>query len=77
MGIIRFADNKVYVSNSEHSPIGPKSRGAPLICIDIEGGQPIWKITLRGTDGGGKTIIGDSIIAMYNSYDPQVIGVGK
>jgi outer membrane protein assembly factor BamB len=72
-----ITDGKIYVIHSEHSPIDPKPRGAPFLCIDIESGEVLWQISLRGTDWGGNPVIGDSIIAMYNTYDQQIYALGK
>jgi outer membrane protein assembly factor BamB len=73
------SDGKIYVAHSEHSPVDPKPRGAPYVCIDIETGDVVWEIdgAFRVTDWGGRSIIGDSIIATYNSYDQQIYAIGK
>ncbi|MGD9131742.1 MAG: PQQ-binding-like beta-propeller repeat protein [Candidatus Bathyarchaeota archaeon] len=72
-------DGKIYYGHSEHSPVDPKPRGAPFVCIDIETGEEVWRIdgAFRVTDWGGLSIIGDSIIATYNSYDQRVYAIGK
>ncbi|MDG6222296.1 MAG: PQQ-binding-like beta-propeller repeat protein [Candidatus Bathyarchaeota archaeon] len=74
-----ITDGKIYLGHSEHSPVDPKPRGAPFICIDAETGQEIWRADglFRQTDWGGKAIIGDSIIATYDSYDQMVYAIGK
>jgi outer membrane protein assembly factor BamB len=79
MRVVFFTDGKIYLSHSEHSPIDPKPRGAPFICLNATTGEVIWRIdgAFRGNDWGGNAIIGDSIIASYDSYDQQIYAVGK
>ena len=74
-----IADGKVYLGHSEHSPVDPKPRGAPFICVDAETGEEIWKADglFRQTDWGGTAIIGDSIIATMDTYDQRVYAIGK
>ena len=73
------SDGKIYLGHSEHSPVDPKPRGAPFICLDIETGKEVWRIdgAFRVTDWGGRSIIGDSIIATYDSYDQRIYAIGK
>ncbi len=79
MRVVFFTDGKIYLCHEEHSPIDPKPRGAPFICLDAATGEEIWRIdgAFRGNDWGGNAIIGDSIIASYDSYDQQIYAVGK
>jgi hypothetical protein len=72
-------DGKIYYGHSEHSPVDPKPRGAPFVCLNITNGEEIWRIdgAFRVTDWGGLSVIGDSIIATYNSYDQRVYAIGK
>lgn len=72
-----IADGKIYMQHYEHSPVNPLPRGAPFLCIDVETGEKLWDIPLRTTNWGGGPVIGDSIIALYNSYDSQIYAVGK
>jgi hypothetical protein len=74
-----IADGKIYYAHSEHSPVDPKPRGAPFVCLDIETGEEVWRIdgAFRGTDWGGRAIIGDSIIAAMDTYDQRVYAIGK
>jgi outer membrane protein assembly factor BamB len=74
-----ITDGKVYLVHAEHSVIDPKPRGAPFICLDAEDGDVIFRADglLRSTHWGGRAIIGDSIIAMYNTYDQRVYAIGK
>ena len=52
-------------------------RGAPFICLDLETGEEIWSIKLRGVHWGGYPIIGASTIAMFNAYDNRIYAIGK
>ena len=74
-----ITDGKIYLTHDEHSPIDPKPRGAPFICLDMETGNEVWRIdgAFRGTYWGGRAIIGDSIIATMNTYDQQIYAIGK
>ncbi|PVX23016.1 MAG: hypothetical protein CW691_11920 [Candidatus Bathyarchaeum sp.] len=74
-----ITDGKIYVGHEEHSPISPKPRGAPTICLDVETGEMIWRIdgAFRQTEWGGRAIIGDSIIATQDTYDQRVYAIGK
>jgi len=72
-----ITDGKIYCRQSEHSSNQPLPRGAPYICLNATTGEEIWRVNLRGTDWGGHAIIGDSIIAMMNTYDQRVYAVGK
>jgi len=72
-------DGKLYTTHIEHSPIDPRPRGGPTICLDITDGSVVWRMDggFRGTHWGGVGIIGDSIIATYNTYDQRVYAIGK
>ncbi|MEM2130839.1 MAG: PQQ-binding-like beta-propeller repeat protein, partial [Candidatus Bathyarchaeia archaeon] len=70
-------DGKVYLHHAEHSPVDPMPRGAPYVCLDLETGEEIWKMNIRGVHWGGYPIIGDSIIAMFNPYDNSIYAIGK
>ena len=73
-----IADGKVYLGHVEHSPVDPRPRGAPFICLDVETGEEIWRIDdLRQTCWGGKATIGDSIIALQDTYDQRIYAIGK
>ncbi len=72
-----IADGKIYIHTCEHSPVNPIPRGHPFICLDIETGTEVWSINLRGHHWGGYPVIGDSTIAMYNTYDQRVYGLSK
>jgi len=74
-----ITDGKVYIAHTEHSVIDPKFRGAPFICLDMETGDEIFRVdgVMRTTRWGGQHIIGDSIIAGFDSYDNRIYAIGK
>ena len=77
MFVAFITDGKIYLAHNEHSPVNPLPRGAPFICLEIENGTKLWELPIRSTSWGGQPIIGDGIIAMYNSYDNQIYALGK
>jgi outer membrane protein assembly factor BamB len=74
-----ITDGKVYLGHSEHSPVDPKPRGAPFICLDLDDGTVVWRANglFRQTSWGGPAVIGDSIIATMDSYDQRIYAIGK
>ena len=77
MFVAFITDGKIYLAHNEHSPVNPLPRGAPFLCLDIENGTKVWDLPIRSTSWGGQPIIGDGIIAMYNTYDNQIYALGK
>jgi outer membrane protein assembly factor BamB len=78
--IMQFiTDGKIYLAQSEHSGNNPKPRGAPYICLNATTGEEVWKMSggLRATDWGGPNVIGDSLIAAFNTYDNRIYSIGK
>ncbi|HLN45525.1 MAG TPA: PQQ-binding-like beta-propeller repeat protein, partial [Candidatus Sulfotelmatobacter sp.] len=76
---VAVTDGKLYIGSMEHSPLDPKPRGAPFICLNATTGAEIWRADglFRQTRWGGRGIIGDSIIATMDTYDQQIYGIGK
>jgi outer membrane protein assembly factor BamB len=74
-----ITDGKLYMGQTEHSPVDPKPRGAPFVCVDIDDGTEIWRADgmFRQTDWGGMAIIADSIIVTEDSYDQRIYAIGK
>lgn len=74
-----IADGKVYLGHYEHSPIDPKPRGAPFICLDAETGEVIWRVDglLYLNEWGGTANIADGIITALSSYDQRIFAIGK
>jgi len=77
--ILFISDGKLYAAHAEHSSLNPLPRGAPMFCLDLETGEEIWRADglLRTTHWGGRAIIGDSIIAMMDTYSQMVVAIGK
>jgi hypothetical protein len=74
-----IADGKIYLGHTEHSPIDPRPRGAPFVCLDAYTGELIFRADnlFRSTRWGGRAIIGDSIMATQDTYDQRIYAVGK
>jgi hypothetical protein len=74
-----ITDGKIYLGHTEHSPIDPRPRGAPFICLDAYTGDLIFRADnlFRSTRWGGRAIIGDSIMAAMDTYDQRLYAVGK
>jgi outer membrane protein assembly factor BamB len=74
-----ICDGKIYVGHCEHSPIDPRPRGAPFVCLNATTGEVIFRADglFRQTRWGGRAIIGDSIIATQDTYDQRVYAIGK
>jgi hypothetical protein len=72
-------DGKIYYGTTEHSPIDPRPRGGPFICLNATTGEEIFRADglFRQTHWGGLAIIGDSIIATQDTYDQRIYGIGK
>jgi len=72
-------DGKIYCGTLEHSPIDPRPRGGPMVCLDAMTGDLIWRADglFRQTRWGGRAIIGDSVIATMDTYDQRVYAIGK
>jgi len=74
-----ISDDKIYIFQTEHSANRPMPRGAPFVCLNATSGAEIWRVDglIRGHWWGGRPIIGDSIIATYNTIDQQIYAIGK
>lgn len=72
-----ITDGKVYLYHGEHSPIDPKPRGAPFICLDAETGNVVWKLNSMYFYYRSNVVIGDSIMAILDSYDQRFYAIGK
>jgi outer membrane protein assembly factor BamB len=76
--VMFIADGKIYMGNYEHSPIDPKPRGAPLICVNATTGEEIWRMNgVWPTSYSPDAIIGDSTIALLDVYDNRIYAYGK
>jgi hypothetical protein len=74
-----IAGGKLYYGHEEHSPIDPRPRGAPYLCLNATTGEVIWRANglFRQTHWGGRSIIGDSVIVTQDTYDQRVYAIGK
>jgi outer membrane protein assembly factor BamB len=74
-----ITDGKIYLTHGEHSPVAPLMRDAPFICLDAETGEEVWSINgaFRGAEWGGRAIIGDSVMVVWDSFDNMIYGVAK
>lgn len=71
--------DKLYFFYQEHSANQPLPRNAASFCLNATDGTVIWRVDglYRTTNWGGTPVMGDSVIAMYNTYDQQVYAIGK
>jgi hypothetical protein len=67
------ADGKLYVSNTEHTPTQPITRGWRLFCLNATTGKCIWNITGSMTPGA----VADGYLVASNSYDGYTYCFGK
>lgn len=74
-----ITDGKFYLGTTEHSPVDPKPKGAPFVCVDIETGQELFRVDglFRQTDWGGRAVIGDSTIATMDTFDQRIYAIGR
>jgi FOG: WD40-like repeat len=74
-----IADGKVYMGTLEHSANSPIPRGGPYVCLNATDGNVIFRVNgmMRETRWGGNPVMGDDIIAGYDSYDGQIYAMGK
>jgi len=79
MGHLIATDGKIYIANLEHSVNQPLPRGGPFICLNATTGEEIFRADglFRSTVWGGRAVIGDSIIALMDTYDQRVYAIGK
>ena len=72
-----LTDGKLYLYSGEHSPVDPKPRGAPFICLNATTGEEIWKLNGMWFYYRANPTIGDSLISILNSYDLRIYTLGK
>ncbi|MDX1813736.1 MAG: hypothetical protein R3319_03005, partial [Candidatus Bathyarchaeia archaeon] len=72
-------DGKVYFGHLEHSPVDPRPRGGPFVCLNATTGDVVFRANglFRQTLWGGLGIIGDSIITTQDTYDQRIYGIGR
>ena len=74
-----ITDGKIYIGTLEHSANSPMPRGAPYACVNATDGSQIFRINglMRETRWGGNPVMGDSIIAGYDTYNGMIYAMGK
>jgi hypothetical protein len=74
-----IAAGKIYIGTLEHSANNPIPRGGPYACVNATDGSEIFRINglMRETRWGGNPVMGDSIIAGFDTYDLQIYAMGK
>jgi hypothetical protein len=74
-----ITDGKIYLGHTEHSPLNPRPRGAPFICLNATTGDEVWTADglFRQTRWGERAIIGDSVMVTMDTYDQRIYAVGK
>ena len=74
-----IANDKIYIGTLEHSANSPMPRGGPYACVNATDGSEIFRINglMRETRWGGNPVMGDSIIAGFDTYDLQIYAMGK
>jgi outer membrane protein assembly factor BamB len=79
MGHLIATGGKLYIANLEHSVNQPLPRGGPFICLNATTGEEIFRADglFRSTVWGGRAVIGDSIIALMDTYDQRIYAIGK
>jgi hypothetical protein len=77
MRIYFLADGKLYLITGEHSPVDPKPRGGPMICVDAETGEELWRLDGMWFYYRANPTMGDSVISILNSYDNRIYTIGK
>jgi hypothetical protein len=68
-----IADGKLYISNTEHTPTYPLTRGWGIHCINITDGKLLWKLDNPMSYGA----VADGYLAAANSWDGYMYVIGK
>ncbi len=71
---IRVADGKIYVTNNEHTPSQPATRGWGMICLNATTGEFLWKINGANLVGGAAS---DGYLMSGSSYSGYLYSMGK
>jgi hypothetical protein len=74
-----IAAGKIYIGTLEHSANSPMPRGGPFACVNATDGSEIFRINglMRETRWGGNPVMGDGIIAGYDTYDLRIYAMGR
>jgi len=71
---IRVIGDKIYVSNNEHTPSQPHTRGWGLICLDAKTGKFQWKISGTRLQAGAAA---EGYLTAASNYDGTMVVFGK
>ncbi len=71
---IRVIDGKVYLTDNEHTPSQPATRGWGLICLNVTNGDFLWKLNGGNFVGGAAA---DGYLTASSTYMGQMITMGK
>ncbi len=69
-----FADGKVFVYTTEHSPNAPPYKGARMRAIDATTGKEVWTVLSWSSSASP---IADGFMVYLNLYDYQVYSIGR
>jgi len=75
-----FADGKIYLFSSEHSPNTPQYKGARVRCVDATTGEELWTLLSWygiGSFGQEPCPVADGYLVYLNTYDMQIYCIGK
>jgi len=76
--ISTIADNKVYLSTTEHSPNSPLYKDSRFRCVNATDGTEVWTILDYGNQMyGGQAPVADGYLVTLNSYDSRIYSFGK
>ena len=68
-----IADGKLFVSNTEHTPTYPLTRGWGIHCINMTDGNLVWKLDNPMSYGA----VADGYLVAANSWDGYMYVIGK
>jgi hypothetical protein len=71
---IRVIGGLLYVSNSEHTPSQPATRGWGMICLNATSGSLQWKISGTRLQAGAAA---DGYLTAASNYDGTMVVMGK
>ncbi len=71
---IRVVDGKVYLTDNEHTPSQPATRGWGLMCLNVTNGDLLWKLNGANFVCGAAS---DGYMAAASTYNGQMIVMGK
>jgi hypothetical protein len=72
--VVAIADNKVFISTSEHSYNEPKYKGAEMHAVDAMTGEEIWRLSAISPYQSVR--VADGYLVFLNLYDQQIYSIG-